>query len=67
MGRSKWDRVEVHEPITKYTFSNLKSNSIFEFRLKAKNDVGLSEYSEIQKLKTWKKKKAVSGKNKLKL
>ena len=48
----QWDRVEIHKPITKYTFSNLEEDSMFEFRLRARNIVGLSLHSEIQRLRT---------------
>ena len=57
----QWDRVEIHKPITKYTFSNLEEDSMFEFRLRAKNIVGLSPHSEIQRLRT--KNIQVVGKN----
>ncbi|XP_066922231.1 cell adhesion molecule-related/down-regulated by oncogenes-like [Clytia hemisphaerica] len=52
IGQKEWDRVEVHKAITKYTFSNLDEDTLFEFRLRATNVVGTSAYSEIQKLRT---------------
>ena len=52
IGKKEWDRVEVHKAITKYTFSNLDENKLFEFRLRARNVVGMSKYSEVQKLRT---------------
>lgn len=61
LGEINWDRVEIHKAITKYTFNDLIDDKYYEFRLQAKNIVGLSDYSNMQTLRT--KKILVSGEN----
>lgn len=59
-GQINWDRIEIHKAITTYTFNDVYDDTLYEFRLQAKNIVGLSKYSETQKLRT--KKILVAGK-----
>ena len=51
-GQMNWYRIEVHKAITTYTFNDVTADTSYEFRLQVKNIVGLSEYSETQKLRT---------------
>ena len=48
----EWVRLEIFQSITSYTVLHLEENTVYQFRIQAKNKAGLSVYSQVLNFKT---------------
>lgn len=48
----EWDQLEIYEARTSYTVIQLEESTVYEFKIKARNNVGYSKYSSVMSFTT---------------